>query len=136
MKRTNFSRMRVGAQSIVLAALVGCPLAAALAQPVHARIVVQSSPLAGFRHYEAPYLWAEVRLGDELALVREPDNPHDRNAVRVQWRGHKLGYVPRAENEAVARQLDRGTRLIARISRIQHTRAPNRRIEFEIHLPL
>jgi hypothetical protein len=128
--------MRVAVRSIVLAAFLGCPLAAAQAQPVHARIVVQSSPLAGFRHYEAPNLWQEVRTGDELTLVREPDNPHDRNAVRVEWRGYKLGYVPRAENEAVARQLDRGTRLVARISRIQHTRAPNRRIEFEIHLPL
>ncbi len=123
-------------KSIVALAALGSPLAAALAQPVHARIVVQSSPLAGFRHYEAPNLWQEVRVGDELALVREPDNAHDRNAVRVEWRGFKLGYVPRAENEAVARQLDRGTRLVARISRIQHTRAPNRRIEFEIHLPL
>ena len=119
----------------LLGVLGGAP-AAALAQPVAARIVVQSSPLAGFRHYEAPNLWEEVRIGDELALVREPDNAHDRNAVRVDWRGFKLGYVPRAQNEAVARQLDRGTALVARVSRIQHTRAPNRRIEFEIHLPL
>lgn len=106
------------------------------AQALQARIVVQSSPLAGFRHYEAPNLWGEVRAGDELALVREPDNPHDRNAVRVEWRSFKLGYVPRAENEAVARMLDRGTQLIARIRKVQPTRAPNRRIEFEIYMPL
>ncbi len=136
MKRADFSPIRIGGVSIALLGVLGCPPAAALAQPVTARIVVQSSPLAGFRHYEAPNLWEEVHIGDELALVREPGNPHDRNAVRVDWRGYKLGYVPRAQNEAVARQLDRGAPLIARISRIQHTRAPNRRIEFEIHLPL
>jgi hypothetical protein len=116
--------------------ILGCTAAQVQAQTLQARIVVQSSPLAGFRHYEAPNLWGEVRAGDELSLVREPDNPHDRNAVRVEWRSFKLGYVPRAQNEAVARMLDRGTRLIARISKVQATRAPNRRIEFEIFMPL
>lgn len=106
------------------------------AQQMRARIVVQSSPLAGFRHYEAPHLWRELRTGDRLTLVREPDNPHDRNAVRVEWRSFKLGYVPRAQNEAVARLLDRGTLLEARVSRVQEARAPNRRVEFEIYMPL
>ncbi len=106
------------------------------AQSLQARVIVQSSPLAGFRHYEAPNLWQDIRPGDPLTLVREPDNPHDRNAVRVEWRTFKLGYVPRAENEAVARQLDRGTPLAARVSRVQHARAPNKRIEFEVYLPL
>jgi hypothetical protein len=110
--------------------------AAAAAQPLQARIVMQSSPLAGFRHYEAPNLWDEIRPGDPLTLVREADNPYDRNAVRVEWRSFKLGYVPRAQNAAVARQLDRGTPLAARVSKLQMTRAPNKRIEFEIYLPL
>lgn len=128
--------MSLRSRPLVLAAVLACGVQGALAQPIQARIAVQSSPLAGFRHYEAPNLWSEVRAGDELALVREPDNPHDRNAVRVEWRSFKLGYVPRAQNEAVARMLDRGTRLVARVSKLQHTRAPNRRIEFEIFMPL
>jgi hypothetical protein len=128
--------MRMPSRPLILAAVLACGAHAATAQDIQARIVVQSSPLAGFRHYEAPNLWGEVRAGDELALVREPDNPHDRNAVRVEWRSFKLGYVPRAQSEAVARLLDRGTRLAARVSKLQHTRAPNRRIEFEIFMPL
>jgi HIRAN domain len=120
---------------LVLAAL-GAPSWQAHGQDIAARIVMQSAPLAGFRHYEAPALWGEVQPGDALTLVREPDNAHDRNAVRVEWRSFKLGYVPRAQNEAVARQLDRGTRLVARVSRVQQSRAPNKRIEFEIYLPL
>src|SRR5689334_23732236 len=35
-----------------------------------------------------------------LDLVREPENPHDANAVRVEWRGRKLGYVPRRDNRS------------------------------------
>ena len=120
---------------LVLAAL-GAPSLQAHGQDIAARIVMQSAPLTGFRHYEAPALWGEVKPGDELTLVREPNNAHDRNAVRVEWRSFKLGYVPRAQNEAVARQLDRGTPLLARVSRVQQSRAPNKRIEFEIYLPL
>lgn len=111
------------------------PVLEADAQAVTARIVMQSSPLAGFRHYEAPNLWGDIQPGDPLALVREPDNPHDRNAVRVEWRSFKLGYVPRLENAGVARQMDRGAALAARVSKVQMTRAPNKRIEFEIYLP-
>ena len=128
--------MSIRSTPLVLAAMLASGAHEVLAQHVQARIVVQSSPLAGFRHYEAPDLWGEMRAGDALTLVREPENLHDRNAVRVEWRSFKLGYVPRAQNEAVARMLDRGTRLVARVSRLQHTRAPNRRIEFEIFMPL
>jgi len=90
-----------GAALAFAAGLAGTPGAAA--QTLQARIIVQSSPLAGFRHYEAPNLWGEIAPGDPLTLVREPDNPHDPNAVRVEWRTFKLGYVPRVENEALAR---------------------------------
>lgn len=120
---------------VTLCAALVLPLGGALAQKVQARIVVQSSPLAGFRHYEAPSLWGEVKPGDELTLVREPDNPYDRNAVRVEWRSFKLGYVPRSQNETVSRLLDGGTPLAARVSKVQPVRAPNRRIELEIYMP-
>jgi len=96
------------------------------------KLLVQSSPLAGFRYAEASQVWSELRIGDPLELVREPDNPHDRNAVRVDWRGRKLGYVPRAENEALAWAMDRGERVTARISRLQEHPNPRLRIEFEV----
>jgi len=99
-------------------------------------IVVQRSPLAGFRHYEAAAVWRDMKAGDRLALVREPENPYDPNAVRVEWRGRKLGYLPRRDNGAVARQLDRGNRLQGRIVRLTRHRDPWKRIEFEVFLGL
>jgi HIRAN domain len=100
------------------------------------RILVQSSPLAGFQYYEGKALWAQMKRGDPLALIREPDNPHDPLAVRVEWNGHKLGYLPRRENQAVARQLDHGNPLQARIVRLVKHRDPWKRIELEVFLPL
>jgi hypothetical protein len=98
------------------------------------RIVVQSSPLAGFRYHDAPAVFAQLRPGDALTLVREPGNPHDANAVRVEWQGHTLGYVPRSENAAVAWALDRGEPLQARVSRVREHPNPRMRVELEVFM--
>jgi HIRAN domain len=98
------------------------------------RILIQSSPLAGFRYHAAAELWDQLRVGDTLELRREPGNPHDAQAIGVSWRGSKLGYVPRRENGALAWALDRGEPLQARISRLTHHPNPARRIEFEVFI--
>jgi len=98
------------------------------------RLLVQESPLAGYHYAEAAHVWQLLRVGDELELSREPDNPHDPNAVRVQWRGWKLGYVPRRENAALAWGLDRGEQLRARISRLEPHPNPARRVRFEVYV--
>jgi len=116
-------------------------LALAVALPAHGqvpaaqpsvRLLVQSSPLAGFRYAEAARLWPLLKPGDRLGLVREPDNAHDPYAVRIEWQGRKLGYVPRTENRALAWAMDRGDDLHARISRLDEHPNPRRRIEFEV----
>jgi hypothetical protein len=109
---------------------------AAAAPAVEAMIVVRSSPLAGFQFHGGEGLFVQMQVGDRLALVREPDNPHDPNAVRVEWRQVKLGYVPRRDNPQVARQMDLGAALEARVSRLRAARNPWDRIEFEVVLVL
>ena len=99
-----------------------------------ARVLIQSSPLAGFQFYRGKALWSEIKVGDPLVLMREPDNPHDPNAVRVEWRGEKLGYVPRADNVDLARHMDRGTKIEARISRLTEDRDPWKRIRFDVYV--
>ncbi|MBL8472913.1 MAG: HIRAN domain-containing protein [Rhodocyclaceae bacterium] len=107
---------------------------AALAQNL--RMLVQSSPLAGFQFHAGPQLWNELKPGDALKLVREPDNAHDPNAVRVEWRGRKLGYLPRRENAIVAEQMDRGARVEARIARLTETADPWQRLLIDVMLVL
>ncbi|MEO8143315.1 MAG: HIRAN domain-containing protein [Betaproteobacteria bacterium] len=98
------------------------------------QLLVQSSPLAGFRYADAAAVMPMLQTGDALDLVREIDNPHDPHAVRVEWRGRKLGYVPRRENAALAWGLDRGTALRARVSKLAEHPDPSRRIEFEVYI--
>ena len=109
-------------------------LSAAQAESI--RVLVQNSPLAGSQYYALGEFWREMKVGDGLDLVREPDNRHDRNAIRVEWRGHKLGYVPRAQNRAVAAAIDAGDRLTARVSSLSDNKNPWQRVAFEVFIEL
>ena len=115
---------------------VACLAISTLACAESIKILVQSSPLAGSQFYAVAKVWGEIKPGDRLTLTREPDNRHDRNAIRVDWNGQQLGYVPRAENRAVARALDAGERLEARVSKLRDDPDPWRRVEFEVYLIL
>ena len=116
--------------------LVAAGFAAGEGRAAEAFIVVQRSPLAGFRHHEGPQAWPQLALGERLELIREADNPYDANAVKVLWRGRSLGYMPRLHNAAVARHLDRGVALEARIAALKQHRNRSVRIEFEVVAPL
>ncbi len=100
------------------------------------RILVQSSPLAGFKYHAGESLWHDMREGDRLTLVREAENEHDGNAIRVEWRGQKLGYLPRAENRAVASAMDNGDKVDARIAKLRQHRNPWQRVLIEVFVVL
>jgi hypothetical protein len=98
------------------------------------RYLIQTSPLAGVRHHEAEILWPYLTVGDTLQLIREPGNPHDPHAVRVEWNGRKLGYIPASQSPATARMLDHGKRLEARIGALKKHGNPWKRVKIEVWL--
>lgn len=97
-------------------------------------LLLQTSPLAGFQYHQGEACWPELREGARLALVREPDNRYDTRAIRVDWQGLKLGYVPRAENATLASLMDRGHVLEARILALRGSPDPWQRVALEIYL--
>ena len=121
-----------------LAALAAVPTAAHAFSPPclgsGRRVVVQRSPVAGFQYHEGERIFSSLRVGMPLILVREPSNKYDERAVRVEWRGSKLGYVPRMENAAVAQMLDHGEQLAARIVHLEPSDNPWDRVRFEVTL--
>ena len=38
----------------------------------------------------------------------------------MEWRGQKLGYLPRAQNQAVSAAMDAGERIDARIAKLRN----------------
>lgn len=122
---------RVSAGLLLFALLAS----SAYAAEVKANLLLQDSPLAGFQFHAGKKLWPQMRVGDRLVLVREPENAHDRLAIRVEWQGQHIGYVPRRENGDIARLMDHGVKVFARISRLAQSRDPWARVRFEILTP-
>lgn len=58
---------------------------------------------------------ADLRKGRPVELRREPDNPHDRNAVALWVPGGRapFGYVQRGRAASLAKRLDTGERMAA-----------------------
>lgn len=69
--------------------------------------------VAGLLYRPGRYCLARLGVGDTVRLVREPDNPHDPLAVRIDWGDVTLGYIPRRVNRDVAAALDAGVPLRA-----------------------
>lgn len=117
-----------------LLATLGAGIASSASAASRRRVLIQRSPLAGFQYHAGEALWPRLAVGQPLALVREPDNPHDERAVRIDWRSHKLGYLPRVDNAAVAQMLDRGERLEARIAELRVSTDPWERVVVAVEL--
>lgn len=117
-----------------LVGMTALPVTVAAKEPVTRRFLIQQCPLAGFQYHEGETLWSQIGIGNRLELTREPANPFDANAIRIDWKGRKLGYIPRIQNQATARLLDEGTRLEARIGRLEKHSNPWNRVEIEVWL--
>lgn len=52
-----------------------------------------------------PYL-PGINAGTEVVLVREPANQYDKNAIAVYIGGKAVGYLPKTDNEPIARKID------------------------------
>ncbi len=72
--------------------------------------------VAGTSHLDLRNVEPSLQPGHFFRLRREPGNACDNLAILVlDRRGRKLGYIPMVENPVLARLLDAGDRLVARL---------------------
>ena len=106
-----------------LVSLLNSDAGITLPLPFEQDIFLYGTEIAGTRYRDnIEELYNRLELGDILALVREPDNPYDEYAIRIEIDtdgipGYdlsqmdpdlKLGYVPRSINKPFARLMDAG----------------------------
>jgi len=81
------------------------------------REVLLECPVAGIGFHDIENVWEELDVGDKVSLIREKDNPHDKNAVAVALYEEDpddgesdtiIGYIPRKDNKAIAALIDMG----------------------------
>ena len=89
--------------------------------PFERDIFLFDTHVAGTSHVDGirdlvPYLKSE----DRLSFFREPDNPHDKDAIVVKTdTGVKIGYIPRKDNVVFARLMDAGKMLFGKIISVE-----------------
>jgi hypothetical protein len=76
----------------------------------------------------------QCRIGEELVLQREPDNPVDPKAIKIlRVTGEQLGYIPaHVAASGLAKDLDRGGRPRCRIVNLTGGNGLNRGVNIEI----
>ena len=79
-------------------------------------VFLLDSPVAGIKFACGFGYLAGLEDGEEVRLVREKDNSHDRNAVAVYHGATKIGYIPRSDNTVIANLMDGGRELYAELS--------------------
>ncbi|MFJ8785820.1 DEAD/DEAH box helicase [Streptomyces sp. NPDC102476] len=65
-----------------------------------------TTPLRGVRHANNVWLLARLPAGTRLDLVRDPNNPADPNAIRVEHHGLPLGWIAKSTARPLALALD------------------------------
>lgn len=114
----------------------------------YTRTVLKECAVAGvsFHVDHTDDLWQELEEGTKIALVRDRNNKHDRNAVAVMLAADYdpshidldfiIGYIPRNENHEIAVMMDAGygDKLEAEITTLRRGGNINNRIRITIWL--
>lgn len=84
--------------------------------PFAREIMLIECHIAGTSHRDLADVEPTLQPGAFLVLRREPENAHDKLAIRIHDEaGHHLGYIPRVKNEALARLMDAGKLLFGKL---------------------
>lgn len=49
----------------------------------------------------------QIKEGDVVKLIKNPENPYDNNAIAVYWKSKRIGYIPRTNIPIVALCMDK-----------------------------
>lgn len=103
-----------------LSTVLNSPFGGEMIKPFSRTIFLRHMPVAGIfhvRNYRS--LMKKIKVDDQLLLIREPQNEYDEWAILVMTQDReKLGYIPRRENRILARLMDAGKSIFAKISQI------------------
>lgn len=89
-----------------------------LPKPYEQDIFLFDTVVAGTTHIEnIDAIGSSLHEGDKLVFYREPDNPHDPQAIRIETiHEEKIGYVPQQDNVVFSRLMDAGKLLFGKVT--------------------
>ena len=83
-------------------------------------LLIEHTRVAGTTHVDdIDEMVAKLHVDDKLKLQREKDNMVDKYAILILSNGKKLGYVSADCNEILARLMDAGKALFAKLTQME-----------------
>ena len=70
-------------------------------------------------YYDMIYIYHRLKHKSRIELRREHNHIFDKNAVEVYFEGFKLGYISLKVNSIVAKQMDIGNTVLARVKGVK-----------------
>ena len=90
-----------------------------LVKPLTREIHLFDTFVAGTSHIKDEKVFDDIKIEDELVLLRE-DNKFDSKAILIKTKkNEKLGYIPEKDNVIFSRLMDAGKLLKARVKTIE-----------------
>ena len=90
--------------------------------------------VAGFQFYDGPQLLGKLHVNNKLNLIAEPENPHDKYAVKILYHSKMIGHVPRRNNQHISRLLRQNIKLKCRIAEVNREQVPWKMLKVEVYL--
>lgn len=67
--------------------------------------------VAGFSYYSGAELFNQLTIGSKLKIKLDRNNKYDPNAVTIKFKGKKIGYIPKSDNQEIAKLLKAGHKI-------------------------
>jgi len=67
----------------------------------------QVTNVVGMKYINGMQWTKRLKEGDEIVLIREPDNKYDSNAIKVcSLQEHQIGYIPKNTAKQISKEID------------------------------
>ena len=90
--------------------------------------------LSGLSHNDYALHARTIQAGDELTLERDIGNRFDDFAIKVKYDEDQIGWIPKGQNEILARLLDAEYDLRARVISHDPRMSLNRRLYVNVYI--
>ncbi len=97
-------------------------------------LILLDTVVAGYQYYKGEKIWQNLRVNQNLKLVREHENPYDRQAIEIYRLNKKLGYIPKAGNPVIARMMNNGMKLKAKITWLKQSEDQWERVGIKVEM--
>ncbi|WP_026904669.1 HIRAN domain-containing protein [Pedobacter glucosidilyticus] len=99
-------------------------------------VKIYDNYVRGLSHYDFRKVQKLIKDGDQLTLIREPENIYDSFAIQVNLHEYRLGYIAAYENIILANMMDAGVNIKAYVSQKDLERYPHEGLAIEVFTEL